>query len=125
MPHAVSPIRPRAGRAAALRGGRRTVAAAASAAAAEAAALAAAADAGAVRTRRSQRLWMVLLALGIAAIVAGAALILGPLYGVWHRGANDNKALQSWQRGPSTITGPVSGAPDAGKTTCGSSSASD
>jgi LPXTG-site transpeptidase (sortase) family protein len=71
---------------------------------------------------------MVLLALGIAAIVAGGALILGPLYGVWHRGQNDNHALASWQHIPNSLAGPASptpGAVDAGNTPCGSSSAND
>jgi len=79
--------------------------------------------------RRPQRLWMVMLALGLAAIIAGAALILGPLYGVWHRGQNDSTALQSWQRGPSTLAGPASSTPgstaDPGTTSCGSSAPTD
>jgi LPXTG-site transpeptidase (sortase) family protein len=71
---------------------------------------------------------MVLLALGIAAIVAGGALILGPLYGVWHRGQNDSHALQGWQKGPASLAGPASASPnavDAGNTSCGSSSIND
>ena len=80
---------------------------------------------GELRPRR--RLWLVLLALGVATMVAGAALILGPLWGVWHRGQADASALQSWNNGGSSaLAGPGhTGASDVGKTTCGSSSPDD
>jgi len=79
------------------------------------------------RRRRGRRLWLVLLALGLATMIAGAALILGPLWGVWHRGQADASALQGWNNGGSTtLTGPPkSGASDAGKTICGSNSPDD
>src|SRR5438132_13548351 len=79
------------------------------------------------RRRRGRRLWLVLLAVGLARMIAGAALILGPLWGVWHRGQADASALQGWNNGGSTtLTGPPkSGASDAGKTICGSNSPDD
>src|SRR5437870_311388 len=79
--------------------------------------------------RRPQRMWMLLLAVGVAAILAGGALILGPLYGVWHRGQADSSALKGWQAGPNALAGPPSAnasvTPDPARTTCGSSSPND
>src|SRR5438445_11259796 len=79
--------------------------------------------------RRPQRWWQVMLGLWLAAIIGGAALIVGPRYGVWHRGQNDSTALQSWQRGPNTLAGPASSTPgattDPGTTSCGSSAQTD
>jgi hypothetical protein len=71
---------------------------------------------------RKPRLWTVLLAVGIAAIVAGGALIAAPLIGVLVRGHADSTALNNWHGGAHN---PVTGTnPDATKTlTCGSSAA--
>jgi len=77
------------------------------------------------RARKPFRLWMVLLALGIASILAGAALIAGPVIGVFQRGATDSTALKHWK---STPTHPAVPAPVASKSpspTCGTSSATD
>jgi LPXTG-site transpeptidase (sortase) family protein len=70
------------------------------------------------------RLWTVLLAVGIAAIVAGGALIVGPLIGVMLRGQADSKALNNWHgRTQPAVTGAN---PDATKSlSCGSSSTTD
>lgn len=70
------------------------------------------------------RLWTVLLAVGIAAILAGAAIIVGPLVGVFQRGQTNSTALHNWHGGnPPAVTG---GNPDAAKSlTCGSSSPTD
>jgi LPXTG-site transpeptidase (sortase) family protein len=73
--------------------------------------------------RRKIRLWMVLLALGVAAILAGGALIAGPVIGVFQRGATDSTALKHWHGG---TTHPAVPAPVASKSpTCGTSSATD
>jgi sortase A len=66
---------------------------------------------------------MVLLALGVAAILAGGALIAGPVIGVFQRGATDSTALKHWHGG---TTHPAVPAPVASKSpTCGTSSATD
>lgn len=73
--------------------------------------------------RKPIRLWMVLLALGVASIIAGGALIAGPLIGVFQRGAVDSTALKHWKGG---TTHPVVPAPVASKSpTCGTSAATD
>jgi LPXTG-site transpeptidase (sortase) family protein len=80
------------------------------------------------RRLRRPKLWTVLLAVGIASIVAGGAIIAGPIIGVFQRGQADSSALNSWHGGAKP---PVSGAgtaanPDATKTlSCGSSSVTD
>jgi LPXTG-site transpeptidase (sortase) family protein len=73
------------------------------------------------------RMWKALLLVGVAAIVVGAALVVGPLFSVLDRGQADQNALQSWNHGGSgALVGPVhGGSADIGKTTCGSSSPSD
>ena len=89
---------------------------------------------GAQRSRlpagRRVRLWMVLLALGVASIIAGGALIAGPLIGVFQRGATDSTALKHWKGGtvkPAVGPAPVaSQSPAASKSpACGTSSATD
>jgi LPXTG-site transpeptidase (sortase) family protein len=66
---------------------------------------------------------MVLLALGVASIIAGGALIAGPLIGVFQRGATDSTALNHWKGG---ATHPVVPAPVASKSpTCGTSAVTD
>lgn len=73
--------------------------------------------------RRPFRLWMVLLAIGVASILAGGALIAGPLIGVFQRGAVDSTALKHWKGG---ATHSVAPAPVASKSpTCGTSSTTD
>jgi LPXTG-site transpeptidase (sortase) family protein len=66
---------------------------------------------------------MVMLALGIASIIAGGALIAGPLIGVFQRGAADSTALNHWKGGTTHSAAP---APVASTSpTCGTSSATD
>jgi hypothetical protein len=80
-----------------------------------------------VRTpaRRPIRVWMVLLALGVASIIAGGALIAGPLIGVFQRGAADSTALNHWKDG-GTIKPAAAPAPVASKSpACGTSTATD
>jgi LPXTG-site transpeptidase (sortase) family protein len=73
---------------------------------------------------RRPRLWTVLLAVGIASIIAGGAIIAGPVIGVFQRGAADSSALKGWNGGSHPAVTGVN--PDAPKTlTCGSSSATD
>ncbi len=82
------------------------------------------AEHGGVRARRPIRVWMVLLALGVAAIIAGGALIAGPLIGVFQRGAADSTALNHWKGGatkPAVVPAPVATRAPA----CGTSSATD
>jgi len=73
--------------------------------------------------RRPIRLWMILLAVGIASIVAGGALIAGPIIGVFQRGAVDSTALKHWKGGSQPAAAP---APVASKApACGTSSGTD
>lgn len=76
------------------------------------------------RRLRRPKLWTVLLALGIAAILAGGAIIAGPIIGVFQRGQADSSALSNWHGGAKApVTGTNSDAP---KTLgCGSSSVTD
>jgi len=79
----------------------------------------------ATRARRPIRLWMVLLSIGVASIIAGGALIAGPLIGVFQRGAVDSTALNHWKGGAQSAA-PVVPAPVASKSpACGTSSATD
>jgi LPXTG-site transpeptidase (sortase) family protein len=72
---------------------------------------------------RRPRLWTVVFAVGVAAILAGAAIIAGPLIGVFQRGQVDTTALNNWHGSHPAVTGAK---PDATKTlTCGSSSTTD
>ena len=65
---------------------------------------------------------MVLLAVGVASILAGGALILGPIIGVLQRGAVDSTALHQWKGSPHQVAPvPVASAPPA----CGTSSPTD
>jgi LPXTG-site transpeptidase (sortase) family protein len=76
------------------------------------------------RSRRPIRVWMVLLALGVAAIIAGGALIAAPFIGVFQRGAADSTALNHWKGGttkPAVAPAPVASTSPA----CGTSSAND
>jgi LPXTG-site transpeptidase (sortase) family protein len=70
---------------------------------------------------------MVLFALGLAALLAGVAILVGPLLGVFGRGQADQSALQAWNNGGSgALTGPAKGsAANASHTACGSTSPSD
>jgi LPXTG-site transpeptidase (sortase) family protein len=85
------------------------------------------ADAGAKSrqpTRRPIRLWMVLLALGVASILTGGALIAGPIIGVFQRGATDSTALKHWKSGstqPAVVPAPAASSSPA----CGDSSVTD
>jgi sortase A len=82
-------------------------------------------------THRSQHgrvtLRMALLALGLATVIAGAAIVAVPLLGVWQRGNNDQTALSTWQKGGSNALAgalPSSAAAPA-KPACGSGSTAD
>jgi LPXTG-site transpeptidase (sortase) family protein len=85
------------------------------------------ADAGAQARRPARkpiRLWMVLLALGVASILAGGALIAGPIIGVFQRGAADSTALKQWKSGgaqPAVVPAPAASTSPA----CGVSSVTD
>src|SRR5580700_9059841 len=76
-------------------------------------------------TRKPIRLWMVLLALGVASILTGGALIAGPIIGVFQRGAADSTALKHWKGGgttkPAVVPAPVASTSPA----CGDSSVTD
>src|SRR5580693_7283826 len=77
------------------------------------------------RRLRRPKLWTILLAVGIASIIAGGAIIAGPIIGVFQRGQADSSALNNWHGGGAhpVVTGVN---PDAPKTlSCGSSSATD
>src|ERR1700691_1894491 len=85
------------------------------------------ADAGAQARRPARkpiRLWMVLLAFGVASILAGGALIAGPIIGVFQRGATDSTALKHWKTGktqPAVVPAPAASTSPA----CGDSSVTD
>lgn len=64
-----------------------------------------------------------MLALGIASIIAGGALIAGPLIGVFQRGAADSTALNHWKGGTTHSAAPAPAASTS--PTCGTSSATD
>jgi len=90
---------------------------------------------GAPTTRRGQRrlglgnrLWVVLLVAGLAAMLVGVGLFVGPILSVFGRGHADQSALQAWNSGGShaLVGAPKSGtAADAAHTACGSSSPGD
>ena len=48
---------------------------------------------------RRPRLWTVLLAVGVVAIIVGAVLVAGPIIGVFQRGQADTSALNNWHGG--------------------------
>ena len=70
---------------------------------------------------------MVLLAVGVASILAGGALIAGPIIGVLQRGATDSTALNHWKGTKHSVAPvPVVPAPVASESpTCGTSSPTD
>src|SRR5437588_8684570 len=74
--------------------------------------------------RRGRRLksWHALLLVGLASIVAGVVLVLGPLLSVWTRGQADQSALSNWNN---ALTGPAKDAGNAAKASCGSTSGGD
>jgi LPXTG-site transpeptidase (sortase) family protein len=79
---------------------------------------------GRPRRIRRPRLWTVLLAVGVAAILTGAAIIVGPFIGAFQRGQADSTALHNWRGGGPAAT--IGGNPDASKTlSCGSTSPTD
>jgi LPXTG-site transpeptidase (sortase) family protein len=67
------------------------------------------------------------MALGLAAIVTGVGLVAVPLLGVWQRGAADQTALSSWQKGGSNALAgaPASSTPTPRTLSCGSGSPTD
>lgn len=75
-----------------------------------------------IRRRRRLKSWHVLLAVGLASIIAGVVLVLGPLLSVWTRGQADQSALSNWNN---ALTGPAKDAGNAAKASCGSTSADD
>src|SRR5438105_272135 len=72
--------------------------------------------------RRRPKTWHVLLAVGLASIIAGVALVVGPLLSIWGRGQADKTALNNWN---AALTGPAKDAGNAVKTACGSASPDD
>ena len=60
--------------------------------------------------RRIGRVRLILLITGIACLIAGILVILGPLLGVWQRSQFDQQAINSWlQNGTPGLTGAQSG----------------
>ena len=76
--------------------------------------------------RLGNRLRLLVMIIGIAAIVTGAVLVAGPIWSIWHRASNDQSALQTWQNGGSNqLAGSAKGGANQAKTVaCGSSDAS-
>lgn len=74
--------------------------------------------------RRRNRFRTVVLLLGLAAVLAGAVVILVPIIGALIRGHGDQSAIQSWNNGGSNALRGAA-ASDAGHTVCGSSSPGD
>lgn len=69
---------------------------------------------------------MIVLILGLAAVLAGVGVIVGPIIGALIRGHGDQTALNSWNHGGSNaLKGAAAAATDAGHTACGSTSPSD
>jgi LPXTG-site transpeptidase (sortase) family protein len=69
--------------------------------------------------RRRLKSWHVLLAIGLASMIAGGLLVIGPLISTWNRGQADQSALHNWTNAPGK------GAVNATKATCGSASPAD
>src|SRR5215831_11854086 len=88
-------------------------------------------ETGARRTRtraglkRNGRLRTGVLLLGLAAVLAGVAVILAPVIGALIRGHGDQTALQTWNNGGSNALRGGAAASDAGHTVCGSSAPGD
>lgn len=76
------------------------------------------------RRSRIGRLRTAVLLLGLAAVLAGAGVILAPIIGALIRGHGDQTALQTWNHGGSNALRGAA-ASDAGHTVCGSASPSD
>ncbi len=75
--------------------------------------------------RKRIRLWMVLLAVGVASILAGGALIAGPIIGVLQRGAADLTALKHWKVSPAHPAAPAPAPVASASPACGTSSPTD
>ena len=74
--------------------------------------------------RRISRVRAALLIGGIVCFIAGAVIILGPLLGVWQRGAFDQQAINSWLKdGTPGLAGAGNGGPST--LNCGSGSSTD
>ena len=74
--------------------------------------------------RAHSRFRLVLLVGGLICIIAGIAVIAGPLLGVLHRAQADQAAMNAWNDGgPSSIRGGVAAGPTT--LTCGSGSSTD
>lgn len=72
------------------------------------------------RRKPWSRLRLLMLVSGTACIIAGAALMAGPLYSVFQRGANDQHQLTQWLPGA-----PKSGVQAGTTLNCGSGTSSD
>ena len=68
---------------------------------------------------------MVLLAVGVASILAGGGLIAGPIIGVLQRGAADSTALKHWKVSPAHPAAPVPAPVASASPACGTSSPTD
>ena len=68
---------------------------------------------------------MVLLAVGVASILAGGALIAGPIIGVLQRGAADSTALKHWKVSPAHLAAPAPAPVASASPACGTRSPTD
>ena len=75
--------------------------------------------------RRRIRLWTVLLTVGVASILAGGALIAGPIIGALQRGAADSTALKHWKVSPAHPAAPAPAPVASASPACGTSSPTD
>lgn len=75
----------------------------------------------------AQRVRTIVLILGLAAVLAGVGVIVGPIIGALVRGHGDQSALNSWKAGgANNLRGPAAAAAaDASHTACGSTSPTD
>jgi LPXTG-site transpeptidase (sortase) family protein len=74
---------------------------------------------------KARRIRTVVLLLGIAAVLAGVGIIVGPIIGALIRGHGDQSALNSWNNGGSNSLKGAAAATDAGHSACGSTSPGD
>ena len=74
---------------------------------------------------RARKVRTVVLLLGVAAVLAGVGVIVGPIIGALIRGHHDQSALSSWNNGGSNSLKGAASAADATHAACGSTSQSD
>lgn len=74
---------------------------------------------------RARKVRTVVLLLGVAAVLAGVGIIVGPIIGALIRGHHDQSALSLWNNGGSNSLKGAASAADATHAACGSTSQSD